>query len=368
MQKIILTTVLFALAFSIRAQVLINLQLPQAGIHVKSQLWNMTLVNTGTEILNLKIDMTMTDIATGQAVLSAGTRMFTLSGGAKQIQLKDLVPVQYNVLNNAYAVNNSPDGFLPVGSFTVCFSILKKNFETIDKISEECETIEVEPASPPVLITPGDLTETDQGHPLFNWLAPSPAYLFNNLSYAMKLVEVVNNQSPDEAVQRNIPVFYQSDIAKTSLLYPNSFAALQIGKTYAWQVVANNNGLYAAKSEVWSFKVSGAAKTTEASQPAYYYKLLKGGNASTFISDGFLKLEYVNENNDSTAQLVIYTYRKKKIDKVMESIVKLHFNQNLIDLDLREAGGLKKNALYNIELMNSAGEIWSGRFEFKPTY
>lgn len=369
MRKIIVWSCLLLMQFAIKAQVLINLQLPQAGIHLKSQLWNMALVNTGAQVLDIKIDMTLSDISTGLAVLSGSSRVFSLSAGARQMQLIDLVPIQYNVLNNGYNVSTSPEGFLPVGTFTVCFSILKRNAETFDKIAEECETLEVEPASPPILNAPESGSETAQLHPLFSWLAPTPAYLFNNLSYEMKLTEIADNQNPSDAIQNNIPFFSRNYVYATSLQYPNSQAGLVPGKNYAWQVVANNNGIYAAKSEVGSFKISVGVKTSEAVAPAYYYKLLKGGNAAAFICDGFLKIQYNNEINDGTAQLMIYRFDKKgkPATKIMQESLKLNFNQNLIDLDLREVAGMKERGIYTIEIINSAGETWSGRFEFIPS-
>jgi hypothetical protein len=229
MRKIILTHVFTCLLFITKAQVLVNLQLPQAGLQVKSQLWNMSLVNTGSEVLNIKLDMTLTDVATGQMVLSGSSRIFSLPAGAKQIQISDLVPIQYNVLNGTYNINTNPNGFLPVGIFNACFSILKRNSETLDKISEDCETIEVEPASPPFLSMPDDGSAIDQSRPLFTWLPPSPAYLFNNLKYELKLVEVNNNQNPADAIQNNLALVQQSYISNNTYQYPSS---LKIPQNY----------------------------------------------------------------------------------------------------------------------------------------
>jgi len=349
-------------------KIILNLIFLFTGVMVKAQVLLNLLVNTSSQILNIKVEVVLTDITNGQSILSGSSRIFALSPGAKQIQLSDLLPIQYNILNNSYAVNTNPDGFLPIGAFSVCYSILKENLETLDNIAEDCETIEIDPASPPILNTPEDLTETDQLTPLFTWLPPQPSYLFSNLTYDFKLTEVFKNQDITDAIQRNIPILYQNNISQSNLLYPTSINSLIPGKTYAWQIAANSNGLFVAKSEVWSFKVHSAETSTETQVPSYYYKLRRGSNASSFISNGFLKLDYKNENNDSSALMVIYNYVKKKhkINKVLEEVLKLHFNQNLIDLDLREVGGLKRKAIYTIELTNSKGEIYSGKFEYNP--
>src|SRR6478736_9729379 len=115
MKKIILIFWLLATVSAAQAQVLINLQLPGAGITVKPQLWSLTLVNTGTP-KNVKVDMTFTDIVNNQLVFTASTRELLLSQQITPLQANDLVPIIYNVVNSSYGVDANPNGFLPIGS------------------------------------------------------------------------------------------------------------------------------------------------------------------------------------------------------------------------------------------------------------
>ena len=363
MQKIILSAVFLSMLFSTKAQVLINLQLPQAGLQVKSQLWNMTLINTSTEVLNIKLDMTLIDVTNGQAVLSGSSRLFSLPTGAKQLQLSNLVPIQYNVLNNTYTVNSNPDGFLPVGTFTVCFSILKRNTEVFDKVAEECETIQIEPASPPFLNSPDDQAEIELAQPLFIWLPPTPAHLFNNLSYNLKLVEVNKNQNSSDALQNNLPLLNQSYISNTSFQYPASLQKLDTAKLYAWQVKALNNMLAISNSEIFTFRLK---KQNEVSvKEANVYVTLKGLNEVPFaVCSGVLRYEYVNTYNNSIIHFELIDVSSKVNEKIIlsEENQIVSYGQNFLQLDFANNKNLKNNHIYQLQVSGAKGEVLAVKF------
>lgn len=371
MKKIFLCLLFFMALFvaKINAQVIVNLQLPQVGLNLKSQLWNMTLTNVGTPPITIKINMVLTDLATSQQVLSGTTGLFQLPHGTKVIQYNDVIPVNYTVLNNNYNVDASPNGFLPVGNFTVCYEILKASGEVFETLAEDCAAIEIEPISPPYLSSPSDLAEIDERRPLFIWLPPSPVSLFSNLSYSLHLVEVLPNQNSLDAVEQNIPVITQQAISGLTFQYPAASPMLDTGKTYAWQITANNNNLFVAKSEVWTFKivVFGLDSGQHARSPLYF-KLQKSASTASYICDGVLKFEYHNELNDNAATIKIYdiTNQAKVMVNLNSGMLNLKNGQNLLDIDLRDINNVISNHIYSIELINSRQEVWSGKFEYKP--
>jgi hypothetical protein len=366
MRKLILSQVFISLFFITKAQVLVNLQLPQAGLQVKSQLWNMSLVNTSSEVLYIKLDMTLTDVTTGQTVLSGSSRIFTLPSGAKQLQISDLVPIQYNVLNSTYNINNNPNGFLPVGTFNACFSILKRNSKTLDKIAEDCETIEVEPASPPFLSMPDDGAAIDQSSPLFTWLPPSPVYLFSNLKYDLKLVEVNNNQNPADAIQTNFPLLGQSNISNNTFQYPISLRPLDTAKLYAWQVKALNNMQAISNSEIFTFKVK--QQQDAVINETDVYVRLKGLDEMPFtVCRGILKYEYVNIYNNAFLQLAltdVTTKANKGVALTAEQQV-LTYGQNFLRLNLSANNSMTNNHIYELVVSGAKGEKQAVKFIYK---
>jgi hypothetical protein len=369
MRKIYLLLMSLIFLVNIKAQVIVNLQLPQVGLNLKSQLWNMTLTNVSTTAINIKINMVLADIATGQQVLSGATGMISVSPGTKIIQYNDVVPVNYTVLNSNYNVDATPNGFLPIGNFSVCYEILKLSNEIFETMAEDCANIEVEPVSPPFLVLPGDMAEIDDRRPLFVWLPPAPVTQFSNLSYTLQLVEVLPNQNSQDAIDQNFPVLSQTAITGLSFQYPAVNPMLDTGKTYAWQITANNNSLFIAKSEIWTFKetVFGTDNAVY-SRNRLYFKLLKTPSLAYYICDGMLKFEYQNELNDNAATIRIYdvTNQNKVLINLNSNTVSLKNGQNLIDIDLRDISNINTQHIYTIELINSKQEAWAGKFEYKP--
>ena len=368
MKKYMIIFLLIIGGVNLMAQVTINLQLPPVGIVQKNQLWNLSLINTGSSTAIVKLNMLMTDIATGQPVLSASTNTVNLPQGSRLLQYAELLPVTYTVLNSNYNVDPSSNGFLPVGNFNVCFQVMKHGAEAFQAVSEECTTIEIEPLTPPYLTIPADESEIEQDRPFFSWLPPNPISLFNNLSYSFKLVEVLPNQRGSEAVQQNIPLVLREFVTGNTFSYPNANPKLDTAKIYAWQVVANNNNLHVANSEVWTFKIKpGVQDDSRPVADAPFYKLKIEAGTAYFICDGSLRYEYINELNDTHSAIKIYDIsNRSKKQLIKEYAENLKDGQNLVIVDLKK-DVLKKGHIYLMELTNSRNEIWACSFQFKPS-
>lgn len=348
------------------AQVLINLHLPQAGLNIKRQLWNLSLVNTGQQNAEARIELLISDASNGQAILSASSRLFTLMPGNMQIQSGTVDPIVYNVLNSSYNIDNNPEGFLPIGVYTICFSVIKRTTDYFEKVSEECTSIEVEPASPPFLNTPEDAAEITEDRPLFTWVPPSPVFLFSNLNYKMKLVEVGKNQSAADAVQNNFPVLNQSSITAPSFQFPFSLRALDTGKLYAWQVKALNNDKEIANSEVFSFTLARPADAA-APQAEIYVKLSESTDMPFSVCTGIFKYEYVNKNNSPVLQLKLTDLTSKTNVRIPldNDLQEVRYGQNFLKLDLRNNSAVRNNRLYQLSVQPAGEPEQSAKFIYK---
>jgi hypothetical protein len=356
------------ISLSVQAQVLVNIQLPATGLTIKSQLWNLSLVNPTNADMNVQIEMTMTDISNNQRVLTATTRNFILPKGVKQIKAADVTPVLYNVGSAGYNIDGSADGFLPVGIFNICYTVIKFVNDAEDRLSEECQTIEIEPLAPPQLMMPGDGENTDITRPFFNWLPPSPFNLFNNLLYDWVLVEVQPTQSAADAIQQNIPVLTQPNISYTGFQYPLTSPELDTSRTYAWRVTAKNNASVIALSETWNFRVRKFALDTGASaSKGYYSKLRPQDDASYIICSGILRYEYLNELNSPTVDiqlLDVSTAARKQVqlDSTWQTV---KYGQNFIDLDLGENNAMIHKHMYLLIVTDAKNGRQYLRFEYR---
>ena len=77
--------------------------------------------------------------------------------------------------------------------------------------------------------------------PMFVWTPITPTPMEG---YTLKIVEIIGEQSADNAMKTNKPYFIQDNINSTSFQYPVSAKQLEDGKKYAWQVSTNGNTGY----------------------------------------------------------------------------------------------------------------------------
>lgn len=350
------------------AQVITKLQLPPVGLSLKSQLWNLSLINTSNEVLDVRLELVVSNASTNQKILSGTTRVINLPKGLRMLTANGVAPVTYNVLSPEYNFNVAQEGFIPVGTYNVCYTLVAFRGDAGgDRIGEECETIDVQPISPPLLISPSDSEYVEINRPLFTWLPPSPSNLFNGLAYDFTLAEVQSTQSGADAIQQNIPIQQASNLLTNSLQYSPSFQELDTAKLYAWQITVKSAGSPVAQSEVWTFRLKSNKSTPiKNTDFDYYAKLKMGTDASFSLSSGVVKYAYLNEANDKSVAIKVHdiTSALRKEIKLDSSYVNLQYGENYRQLDLSQSGLADKH-VYLLELINSKRESWYLKFEYR---
>jgi hypothetical protein len=358
---------LIVIAVSARAQLTVNLQLPPAGLSLKSQLWNMFVTNSSTSGVVIHAELRLTEANSNVQVMNATTSAISVAPGSQLLQVNALAPIQYNITDPAYQ-SFALTEFLPVGQFLACFRIIKHSGDAIDKIMEECEMIEVEPLGPPQLVYPYHQEAIETTSPIFNWLPPSPASLFTSMSYDLELVDVYPNQTETDAIQQNIPLFIQSGISTTTFPYPASAPALEADKKYAWRILVKTNEAVVARSEVWWFTLKNMAKTDSAAQLELpYAKLRKDNQLSYTIAQNDLKFEYLNETSDTIWNAKIFDISKAKRQEVYITFdsIKLKRGQNQVRIPFSKLDAFGNKRLYLLQVENSRNEIWRLKFEYR---
>jgi hypothetical protein len=367
MKKYVFILLMFFAAFQAWGQVVINVQLPASNLYLKNQLWNLSLVNAGAP-MQARVEVLLTDVSSNQPVLSGISGIMHLKNGITQINSSSASPLTYNVLNAGYNIDANPAGFLPIGIFNICFRVLTVG-EVSERIAEECEIIEIEPLSPPQLILPYDQDTLETTRPLFIWLAPAPQIFMTSAPlYDLKLVEVLPSQTSSDAIQQNMPVYFQSNISSTAQPYPASSSELDTSKLYAWQVTVRNNiNALLAKSEIWTFKVKKQLQDTAIVMNGYAYaRLSRTNDASISIARGKLYFGYYNELNENAVRIKIFdiSNSRKKVQLASDACA-VSFGQNLVEYDLAENGNFIHRHIYLFELLNGRGETWYLMFEYR---
>jgi len=368
MRRTILFFLFLFLLGGAKSQLMVNMQYPPVGLLYKPQLWSMVITNTSNASINLHIEVVLTESASGSQVLSGVTRVIPLAPGTTQINASSLLPIQYNVLNNSYNIDANPFGMLPIGSFDACYTFIKHFADYTQEIAEHCQEIFIEPLGPPELIYPYDQTAIEELHPNLVWLPPVPVQQFANLTYELKLVEMIGTQSASDAIDLNPALYQQNNISTNTLLYPQSAPSLEFNKKYAWRIGAKNNNSVVGYSQVWEFtlKQFGKADSTKTGNPPFV-SLKKENDAGYAIFVGRLRIDYLNETSDSAWNYKITDLSTENKNRVYISIdtVPLIRGHNLISIDVTGSASFVDKHIYLFEIVNSRNESYRLLFEYR---
>ena len=358
---ILFCLLLSGLLHSAHAQVNMTLQVPPAGVLVKNQLWNLVLVNSGNGNLLVRVNLVLLDVQTNQPVITATSAPVSLSKGARQLQARDLSPIQYAYSIPAARVDMDPNGMLPAGRYQACYTVVNAQKGDITLV-ENCIPVNVDPLSPPLLNTPANEDRVITPYPQFTWLPPTPIGLFNDLGYAIIVVEVLPGQGKADAVQQNIPLnasVYTKDLFWN---YPASTRSLDPGKVYAWRVVAMNSGKAVALSDIWTFRITNNRPTVEVEKPSPFVEVKRTQDAVIAATGNVLRITYDNAAADSTIKYTITSIEEPGNPVVQEGSLSVQYGQNQLQVPLRSNRKIQSNKVYLFRFVSSRNESWTVKF------
>lgn len=291
-----LLLVFFMMAVSaIQAQLSMSLQEPPPGIVQKQQLWNITLLYNGNNPITVSIGISLVDVRDNQPVLTALSRPITLTHGVRRLRVADVAPIDYNYFSPSFS--RLSETFLPIGNYRACYSVYNGSKNAGEVLAEDCMGVEISPLGPPQLSLPADSSSVTTKNPSFSWLPPVPSVLFSDLNYDLLLVEVRPDQTPNGAIQENLPAYSLHRITNVFTAFPISAKSLDTGKVYAWRIVAKDGETFAAQSDVWTFTVSPERPTHPLPAADQYLEL---SDNPTVIRTGMI--------NGKTLGLKYYSY------------------------------------------------------------
>lgn len=343
----------------VRAQVNINIQMPPAGLIQKDQLWNLALVNNSTDVLDITMQLNLQDAATGQVVLTATTGNLLVNKGVKMIKSGDVQPVSYT-----YNLPDFAHNYLPMGNYVACYKVINTGARKETPVAEECIRFSVDPLSPPLLSNPPDKSTIETPYPQFTWMPPTPFDMFTSLSYDLLVTEILEGQSSSDAIQNNTPVYEKSNLSQPYEPYATSFTKLDTGKFYAWQVVAKNGLNYAAKTEIWTFKIAPPSWIKQLIEQTPYIKMKRDNPEKGIAPNGIIKMSYTNETADTSVMVHLKEASTiNKGDVVFE--IKINRGENLLQKDIKKMIQTKEGTIYEASIINTRNEIWLLHFEVR---
>jgi len=343
----------------LKAQYTLQPTIPLAGMMQKSQLWNVLVVNNTNNQVNCRLELTLRDRVSGMEQLTASSSEFVLSKGAKQLTNGLLAPIQYNNINTIFTGRGN-DELLPIGNYMACYRLVTVGIKPTD-LAEECTQFDIEPLSPPMLAFPADSSLLNIQPAQFTWIPPTPQQLFNRLYYEVMITEILPNQKAEEAIQQNLPFYIDLNAPYSLLNYSGTGGVFQKDKWYAWQVVAKDDKSYAAKSEVWVFKIKDSVPVKETKQPTYFLLDNSSSNRGSVVVDGTdLNIKYYSYDRDYDTEIRILTKEGKPIYTL---VTKISYGDNYLRIKLPSK--IESNQVYDFFMVDLKGNPHSLKFTRK---
>jgi hypothetical protein len=347
-------------------QLSVNILLPPGGVMDKQQLWNIIATNTETSPLTLQLQVTFSEVNTGQPVFVASVSPFVINPGTTQLTPGSIGSVFFNIVNPDYQIDPGPNGLLPVGTFMACYDFMISKY---NKVVRECQPINIPPLGPLQLVQPANGSELMDLNPMLSWLPPSPINMLNNLRYDLRIVEIQGQQTAADAIKENLSLFSSPGITATNYPYSNQLTPLEAGKKYAWQIIAVNNSNVITKSEVWMFttKTTTTTPLPPIAAPVYIKLRGKGMTEGYALFRGQLHFDYFNETNDIKWSISIQDLSdpgRISFNLPMDSL-KIKRGQNLVDYDAHNDRRFIDGHQYLLKVISNTNETWQLRFEYR---
>jgi hypothetical protein len=320
-----------------------------------NDIYNFNIINSSNEkhLVYLEIQITNKN----QKVYTATTNTFNINSGLTQVFPNFLkLSKEYKNATGVYSIM-AQTGILPESKYELCYKVY--DAALIEDIGNNCFDLEVNPLSPPLLLNPNNESIINQINPILIWQGPTPNP--SNFKYDIKLVEILGRQSPQDAITRNFGLIQAGNLSETQLLYPFNSPKLENGKTYAWQVVANNN-LVKYETEVWTFKLQLDTSLEEKIVffENYIIPRVEKGNAVINIKKQ-LRIQVDEEFPIHQIHYEILDVNQKKIIDNLQGYV-VSEGSNKFTINLEQANELRNAGYYYLKIQGDKSKTNSSVF------
>jgi len=171
----------------------------------------------------------------------------------------------------------------------------------------------------------GEEIETDSVN--FEWRYTKQVN--SNTKYTIKIVEILEDQSPENAIKNNNTLWTKSHLPKTFIHNPCNGQEFKPGNKYAWQVFAHDKGILQAESDVYSFVISSKKSSKDGVVFPITGEEIENDSMSLIIEP---KLITPNDGKTVNAKYPFFTWtyfkKPESNSKYTIKIVELLANQN----------------------------------------
>lgn len=186
-------------------------------------------------------------------------------------------------------------------------------------------------------------------------------------TYNIRVVEIYNGQTANQAIRSNAAVLGQSDLNFNLYQTPSNGENIQSCKKYAWQVevIEKTEGQSRTTniSEVWTFSTSCSKSTSKYIETPYYGAKAKPELYSFPVYDTLrISLEHAYSNNQQIqASIADMSNNQKEVslqnERDNKSRTIIFMGDNRVAIPLLKKG-LKKNAQYLLTIIDGSEKFF----------
>lgn len=327
------------------AKAQLNFQfLPEVYGRTVDGLGSFQVQNLQAERLTGKVSISVRENRTGSLVVIITSPLVQFNPGISVFPKSTFKASAFTFSSNPYGAIASQTRNIPPGEYTFCFHYTPLDKAIYDEY-ENCFEAEIQPLVPLTLLNPAHLDTICQKRPVLSWQPPMP--FGPGMRFRLLLTEKKGGAGVEDLLI-NRPLLLLDNISSSSINYPSANPELKEGKTYYWQVLAQEKGIIISKSEIWEFTVQCNEPVKPAPNDSYReLKLLVNGNY--YITNRFLKFSFRNDYGMQKLRYSILDLEKdgEAIKYVPEIKIQTGFNK--IDIDLGEIG-LKPGGQYVLKV------------------
>lgn len=321
---------------------------------------NVSVLNNQTEMQAfLYVNITN---SSNEILVTIETNPIMLRMGVNMITGTNVTFARVTYGSSSQAAQLQSMHLLPSGTYMYCCGIVGISSEGGD---DYCEEFESEIASNLNLIYPDHQDTIETLNPVLVWShSESFSMLTSSESFRLVLVEQMENQTPDNAIAVNSPLFIINNLNTHSIMYPIDASTLVKGKTYAWQVQKITNGVATKFSEAWQFTIKNDVSTRSNG----YAVLKKKLDASFYtVRDGKLYFRFNENYNGGNFSCSIYNWKREKITPVAKNndknlgVSSKKLGSNYFEIDLNSLSGIS-NGYYTLEVIDERKELFMLKF------
>ncbi len=257
---------------TVSAQVIINIQPPPPNRLNIEDLWRVEITNLSSQTFNVYLVGTVAETERG-VIFDANTTVFHLHPGINKISMSLISPVQITYTDKKYEDIAIKTGSLPEGTYDYCIKAI--DVSTYQEIGYNClpQIQYVFNYLPPLLILPANGQIVEYEYPMFVVILQNdlPTDVVSDRSSANaenKIVEIIGNQSPLDAIRSN-PAWFTYISSQPTFQYPLWARKFENGKRYAWQVILldqHSNVLTESEITVFEYRHSAGDSAYTASE------------------------------------------------------------------------------------------------------